>query len=110
MRNKITAEIMEDIELFYDEMLSVRDTLYKNGTEIRSEEDNEYIMDILYNNAKEVLYNRIRQKLDLINTIHWYLFSNESVYKDRFMGGCDCQKGGCDCISRIRFIRNNTIL
>ena len=67
MKNKITAEIMEDIELFYDEMLSVRDILYKNGTEIRSEEDNEYIMDILYNNAKKVLYNRIRQKLDLIN-------------------------------------------
>ena len=67
MKNKITAEIMEDIELFYDEMLSVRDILYNNGTEIRSEEDNEYIMDILYNNAKEVLYNRIRQKLDLMN-------------------------------------------
>ena len=44
MKNKITAEIMEDIELFYDEMLSVRDILYKNGTEIRSEEDNEYII------------------------------------------------------------------
>ena len=25
------------------------------------------IMNILYNNAKEVLYNRIRQKLDLMN-------------------------------------------
>ena len=44
MKNKITAEIMEDIELFYDEMLSARDILYNNGTEIRSEEDNEYII------------------------------------------------------------------
>ena len=61
-----------------------------------------FILDWLFNGLGTYVESnnivlKIIKKLDLINTIHWYLFSNESVYKDKFKGGCDCQRGGCNC-------------